>query len=59
MPAGGRVVASGRLRGTARVGGAAFDVATVHVWTLAEGHVVRDEVYVDTAALLGALGRQR
>lgn len=60
VPAGGRVVASGRLRGTARAGrapGAGFDVAAVHVWTLADGHVARDEVYVDAAALLGALGR--
>jgi ketosteroid isomerase-like protein len=65
VPAGGRAVASGRLRGTVRArhagdaGGTTFDVAAVHVWTLADGHVVRDEVYVDTAALLGALGRQR
>jgi len=60
VPAGGRVVASGRLRGAVREGesrGATFDVAALHVWTLVDGHAVRDEVYVDTAALLGALGR--
>lgn len=56
VPAGDRVVAIGRSRGTVRSGGAAFDVPAVHVWTLRDGRVLRVEAYVDTPAMLAALG---
>lgn len=56
VPSGDRVVAVGRWRGTVRTGGAAFDVPAVHVWTLRDGRVLRFEAYVDTPAMLAALG---
>jgi ketosteroid isomerase-like protein len=51
----GRVVQVGRTRGTVRATGAPFDVAEVHVFTLAGGRVTRFEAYVDTPAMLAAL----
>jgi ketosteroid isomerase-like protein len=57
VPAGDRVVAVGRTRGTVRASGTAFDVAAVHVWTLRAGKVTRLESYVDAPAMLAALGR--
>lgn len=56
VPAGDRVVSIGRSRGTVRSGGAAFDVPAVHVWTLRDGRILRVEAYVDTPAMLAALG---
>lgn len=57
VPAGDRVVAVGRTRGTARATGATFDVPAVHVWLLRDGKVVRFEAYIDAPATMGALGR--
>lgn len=57
LPSGDRVVALGRLRGTARSTGAAFDVPAVHVWALRGDLVSRHEAYLDVPALLGALRR--
>jgi ketosteroid isomerase-like protein len=54
--AGDEVAVTGRLRGRARRTGAAIDVAFVHVWTVREGRVVRFAAYIDTAAMLAALG---
>ena len=51
----GHVVQVGRTRGTVRATGAPFDVAEVHVFTLAGGRVARFEAYVDTPAMLAAL----
>ena len=51
----GHVVQVGRTRGTVRATGTPFDVAEVHVFTLAGGRVTRFEAYVDTPALRAAL----
>jgi ketosteroid isomerase-like protein len=59
VPAGGHVVALGRLHGTARASGATFDVPATHAWTVRDGLVVRHEAYVDVPALLAALDRNR
>jgi ketosteroid isomerase-like protein len=56
IPAGDRVIAVGRTAGTVRANGNAFDVAAVHVWTLASGKVTRVEFYIDTPAMWAALG---
>jgi hypothetical protein len=51
------VVQTGRTRGTVRANGASFDIPEVHVWELRDGKVVRYQVYIDTPAMLDALGR--
>ena len=51
----GHVVQVGRTCGVVRATGTPFDVAEVHVFTLAGGRVTRFEAYVDTPALLTAL----
>lgn len=40
-----------------RANGASFDIPEVHVWELRDGKVVRYHVYIDTPAMLEALGR--
>jgi uncharacterized protein len=55
--AGDHVVQTGRTRGTVRANGASFDIPEVHVWELRDGKVVRYQVYIDTPAMLEALGR--
>jgi uncharacterized protein len=55
--AGDHVVQSGRSRGTVIANGASFDVAEVHVWLLRDGKIVRYDSFVDTPAMLDALGR--
>ena len=55
--AGDHVVQTGRTRGTVRANGASFDIPEVHVWQLRDGKVVRYQVYIDTPAMLDALGR--
>ena len=40
-----------------RANGASFDIPEVHVWELRDGKVVRYQVYIDTPAMLDALGR--
>lgn len=54
--AGDRVIQSGRSRGTVLANGATFDVPEVHVWTLRDGKVTAAEFYIDTPAMLRALG---
>lgn len=56
VEAGDRVVAIGRTRGTVRGTGAPFDVRVAHVWMLRDGKAVRFEAYIDTPAMLRALG---
>lgn len=51
----GHVVQVGRTRGTVRATGVPFDVAEVHVFTLAGGRITRFEAYVDTPAMRAAL----
>ncbi len=55
IDAGDRVVSVGRTRGQVRANGAPFDVAAVHVFTIADGKVRRYEAYIDTPAMLRAL----
>jgi uncharacterized protein len=55
--AGDHVLQSGRSWGTVVANGASFDVAEVHVWVLRDDKIVRYEGYVDTPAMLDALGR--
>jgi uncharacterized protein len=54
--AGDRVIQYGRSRGKVLSTGAPFDLPEVHVWTLRDGKVTAAEFYVDTAAMLLALG---
>lgn len=55
--AGDDVAVIGRLRGHARATGAPIDIDIVHVWTVRDGRVVRFVAYIDTPAMLAALGR--
>ncbi|HEX8845659.1 MAG TPA: nuclear transport factor 2 family protein [Pyrinomonadaceae bacterium] len=55
ISAGDHVVAIARTRGTARASGASFDIRAVHVWTVADGSILRFEAYIDTPAMLSAL----
>jgi len=55
--AGDRVIRFGRSRGTVLANGAAFDMPAVHVWTLRDGKVTAAEFYIDTHAMLDALGQ--
>jgi len=55
--AGDRVIQYGRSRGTVLANGASFDMPEVHVWTLRDGKVTAAEFYIDTRAMLRALGR--
>ena len=57
IEAGNSVVAIGRSRGTALATGNTFDIAIVHVWHLRDGKAVLFEPYIDTAAMLKALGK--
>ncbi|MDF1504267.1 nuclear transport factor 2 family protein [Roseisolibacter sp. H3M3-2] len=54
--AGEQVVAVGHTRGAARASGRAFEIAAVHVWTVADGRATRFEAYIDTPAMRAALG---
>jgi ketosteroid isomerase-like protein len=55
--AGDHVVQTGRTRGTVRANGASFDIPEVHVWELRDEKVMRYQAYIDTRAMLDALGR--
>jgi ketosteroid isomerase-like protein len=55
--AGDRVIQYGRTAGTVRRSGRHFDVAECHVWTVADGRITKAEFYIDTPAMLDALGR--
>jgi ketosteroid isomerase-like protein len=55
--AGDHVVQTGRTRGTVVANGAPLDMPEVHVWELRDGKVVAFRVYIDTPAMLDALGR--
>ena len=57
IEAGDAVVAIGRSHGTVKANGNSFDIAVVHVWHLRDGKAVKFEPYVDTAAMLKALGK--
>jgi ketosteroid isomerase-like protein len=55
--AGDHVVQQGRTKGTVRHNGAAYDIPECHVWTLRDGVVVSAEFYIDSPAMLAALGQ--
>ena len=57
IEAGDAVVAIGRSHGTVKANGNSFDIAVVHVWHLRNGKAVKFEPYVDTAAMLKAMGK--
>jgi ketosteroid isomerase-like protein len=54
--AGDRVVQYGRTRGTALATGFEFDIPEVHIWTLRDGKIVAAEFYIESSAMLVALG---
>ena len=55
--AGDRVIQYGRSRGTVLASGVTFDMPEVHVWTVRDGKVTAAEFYIDTPAMLRALGQ--
>jgi len=55
--AGDKVVSMGRTKGVARMAGTAFELPTVHMYTVRNGTISRFEAYVDTPAMQKALGR--
>jgi hypothetical protein len=56
--AGDHVVQRGRTRGTVKATGAGFDIAEVHVFELTDGKIVRYQAFIDTPAMLAALGME-
>jgi len=57
IESGNTVVAIGHSHGTVKANGNSFDIPIVHVWHLRDGKAVLFESYVDTAAMLKALGK--
>jgi ketosteroid isomerase-like protein len=57
IEAGDSVVAIGRSHGKVLANGNEFDIAVVHVWHLRDGKALKFEPYIDTAAMLKALGK--
>ena len=57
IEAGDAVVAIGRSQGTVKANGNSFDIAVVHIWHLRDGKAVKFEPYIDTAAMMKALGK--
>jgi uncharacterized protein len=54
--AGEVVVQYGRTAGTARSTGRSFDIAECHIWTVRDGRAVEANYFIDSAAMLQALG---
>ncbi len=54
--AGDRVIQCGRTSGTVHATGATFDIPETHVWTLRDGKIVGAEFYIESVAMLVALG---
>ena len=54
--AGEQVVQYGRTAGTVRATGSSFDIPECHIWTIRDGRVVAMDFYIDTPAMLEALG---
>ena len=55
--AGDDLVALGHTRGQVRSTGAPFDIRVAHVWTVRGERIVRFQPFIDTPAMLQALGR--
>jgi ketosteroid isomerase-like protein len=56
ISAGDDVVVVARRRGRVRATGAPIDLDVAHVWTVKDGLAVRFAAYIDTPAMLAALG---
>ena len=56
--AGDHVVQHGRTRGTVQATGTPFDIAECHVWRVADGQAVEARFFIDSAAMLQALGQR-
>jgi len=54
--AGNHVVQHGRTKGKVRESQTPFDIEEVHVFELHDGRIVRFSAYIDTPAMLDALG---
>ncbi len=54
---GDRVVALGRYSGISRATGTKLDAQAAHVWTLADGKVVRFQQHIDTLGTARTMGR--
>jgi ketosteroid isomerase-like protein len=54
LEAGEKIVAVGRMRGTAVATGVPVDASFVHLWTVRQGHLVRGRMFGDTALLCAA-----
>jgi ketosteroid isomerase-like protein len=54
----GRVLVMARLKGNAKIGGAAFEQEVAHVWTFRDGRVVHMRIYRDRTAALEAIGHE-
>ncbi len=54
--AGEHVVQHGRTAGTVRATGVPFDIAECHVWRVVAGKAVEARYFIDSAAMLEALG---
>jgi ketosteroid isomerase-like protein len=55
--AGDTVIQYGRSSGTVRANGETYDVPECHVWTLDGETVTRVQFFIDTPAMLAAIGR--
>lgn len=55
--AGDKVISIGRTKGVARRTGTPFELPAVHIYTITGGRISRFEAYVDTPAMVRALGR--
>jgi ketosteroid isomerase-like protein len=53
--ADGEVIQMGHTRGTVKANGAAFDIAEVHRWTIADGLATQAHFAIDTPGMLAVL----
>jgi len=56
IPAGDNVSVYGKLRGRATATEREFDLDIVHIWHVTNGKIDRFEAFIDTPAMLRALG---
>ena len=56
VPAGKHVAVYGKLKGKANSTGKDIDLTIVHLWQVENGKINRFEAFIDTPAMLAALG---
>ena len=56
VPAGKHVAVYGKLKGTVNATGKEIDLDFVHLWQVQRGKIDRFEAFIDTPAMLDALG---